>query len=63
MIADLKAREKKVVPSGQWQVHNAYFARRGFTTAAEEQARALGAQLVQLAQMEADLREGLEGRG
>ncbi len=40
-----------------WSVHYAFFARTGFTSAARSEAEAMGAQLVDLAQMDMDLRE------
>jgi AAA+ ATPase superfamily predicted ATPase len=39
-----------------WKVHHAFFARTGFTAAAQAEARAAGAQLVNLATLDFDLR-------
>ena len=42
-----------------WRVHHAFFARSGFTGAAQAEAEAAGAQLVNLATLDADLRHTL----
>jgi AAA+ ATPase superfamily predicted ATPase len=42
-----------------WHVHYAFFARAGFTEAAQGEARSVGAQLVDLAMLDADLRHTL----
>ena len=42
-----------------WQVHYTFFARAGFTDAARAEAEAVGAQLVDLALLDADLRHTL----
>lgn len=39
-----------------WRVHYAFFARAGFTEAAQAEARSVGARLVDLAALDADLR-------
>ncbi|HSJ54401.1 MAG TPA: DUF234 domain-containing protein, partial [Anaerolineae bacterium] len=44
-----------------WKVHRAFFARTGFTEAARAEARSAGALLVDLATLDADLRETLVG--
>jgi len=40
-----------------WRVHYAFFARAGFTEAARAEARSVGARLVDLATLDADLRD------
>ena len=40
-----------------WRVHYAFFARAGFTEAAQAEARSVGARLVDLATLDADLRD------
>lgn len=42
-----------------WKVHHAFFARTGFTEAAQADARSASAQLVDLATLDADLRQTL----
>jgi len=42
-----------------WKIHYAFFARAGFTAAAEAEARSAGAQLVDLAKLDTDLRQTL----
>jgi len=42
-----------------WRVHYAFFARAGFTEAAQAEARSAGAQLVNLATLDSDLRRTL----
>ena len=51
----------KELPDGEgWKVHYAFFARVGFTDAARAEAEALGALLVDLERLDADLRQALE---
>ena len=51
----------KELPDGEgWKVHYAFFARAGFTDAARAEAEALGALLVDLERLDADLRRALE---
>ena len=45
-----------------WKVHHAFFARTGFTEAAQAEARSAGALLVDLARLDTDLRQTLVGR-
>ncbi len=56
-------RVLKELPGGGagWRVHHAFFARAGFTEAARTEATAAGAQLVDLATLDADLRRTLTG--
>jgi hypothetical protein len=42
-----------------WQVHYVFFARAGFTGAARAEAEAVGARLVDLETLDADLRQAL----
>ena len=42
----------------QWEVHYLFFARSGFTSAAREQAESVGARLVTLDVIDADLKAG-----
>jgi hypothetical protein len=51
-----------VVPGKDWQTHYVLFARAGFTDAAQAEARSVGAQLIDLNRLDADLRETLEGK-
>jgi uncharacterized protein YjbI with pentapeptide repeats len=60
----LEAKTPKVLrdlPEGGagWKIHYAFFARAGFTEAACTEARSTGAQLVDLAALDADLRQAL----
>jgi len=61
VIRELVDKASKVVPSGSegspaWQVYYAYFARAGFTEAARTEAATVGALLVDLEMLDADLR-------
>ena len=49
----------RVVPGEDWRVHYMFFARSGFTNAAREEAESLGATLVDLETLDADLRRAL----
>ena len=49
-----------VVPGKDWQTHYVLFARAGFTDAAQEEAQSIGARLVDLNRLDADLRRALE---
>jgi len=55
VIRELIEKAPKVVPGQGWQVHYAYFAREGFTEAARDEAQLVGALLVDLATLDADL--------
>jgi AAA+ ATPase superfamily predicted ATPase len=60
----LEAKTPKVLrdlPEGGagWKIYYAFFARAGFTAAAEAEARSARAQLVDLATLDADLRQAL----
>jgi len=60
VIRELVGKAPRVVPGADWQVHYAWFARAGFTDAARAEAAALGATLVDLETLDADLRQALE---
>jgi len=49
-----------VAPGEGWQVHYAFFARAGFTAAARAEATQVNALLIDLEQIDADLRRSLE---
>jgi uncharacterized protein len=61
MLESKTLKVLKDLPQGGtgWKVHHAFFARRGFTEAAQAEARATGALLVDLATLDADLRRTL----
>ena len=62
VIRGLPAKAVMVVPTGKWQVHYAFFSRKGFTEAAKEEARQLGARLVILEDLENDFRAWMHRR-
>ena len=55
VIQKLVDRASLVVPRKDWQVHYAFFARAGFTDAARSSAERIGAALVDLARLDAEL--------
>lgn len=55
VIRELAAKTPCVVPDKDWQVHYLFFARGGFTPAAQAEAEAMGARLVDLRTLDADL--------
>ncbi len=59
VIRELVDKSPKVVPGDSWQVHYVFFARAGFTDAACAEAETVGAQLVDLEALDADLRRAL----
>ena len=61
MLESKTPKVLKDLPEGGagWKVHHAFFARTGFTEAAQAEARAVDAQLVDLAMLDADLRQTL----
>ncbi len=64
VIRELVDKTQKVVPpvpegSPAWQAHYAYFARAGFTDAARTEAATVGALLVDLEMLDADLRTAM----
>jgi AAA+ ATPase superfamily predicted ATPase len=58
-IRELVDKSSRVVPGQDWAVHYAFFARSGFTDAAQAEASSVGATLVDLERLDADLREAL----
>lgn len=56
VVRELVGKAPRVVPGEDWQVHYVYFARAGFADAAREEAESVGAQLVDLQTLDADLR-------
>ncbi len=61
VIRELVDKAPRVVSGEDWEVHYAFFALSGFTDAARAEAESLGALLVDLERLDADLREALEG--
>lgn len=61
IIRKLIERTSKVVPDDDWNVSYAFFARAGFTTPAHEEAKRVGALLVDLATLDRDLRQDMFG--
>jgi hypothetical protein len=55
VVRELVDKTPKVTPGSDWQVHYAFFAREGFTDAAKSEAATVGATLVDLALLDADL--------
>ena len=55
VIRELVDKTPKVVPGPDWQVHYAFFARKGFTDASKAEAAAVGAILMDLTTLDADL--------
>ena len=55
VVRELVAKTPHVLPDQDWQVHYAFFSRSGFTPAAQALAGAMGAQLVDLQTLDADL--------
>jgi AAA+ ATPase superfamily predicted ATPase len=60
IVRELVGKASRVVPGEDWHVHYALFARAGFTDAARAEAESLGATLVDLDALDADLRQALE---
>jgi AAA+ ATPase superfamily predicted ATPase len=59
VITELINKAPQVAPGTDWNVYYAYFARAGFTDAALNEAASVNAQLIDLAQLDADLRRAL----
>jgi AAA+ ATPase superfamily predicted ATPase len=55
VVRELVGKTPLVVPGDDWQVQYVFFARAGFTDAARAEAEAIGAQLVDLPRLDADL--------
>jgi len=60
VVCELVDKAPRVVPGEDWQVHYAFFARAGFTDAAQTEAKERGAILVDLAMLDQELRRALE---
>jgi AAA+ ATPase superfamily predicted ATPase len=56
-VRELLEKAPRVIPESDWQVHYALFARAGFTDAARAEGEAVGAQLVDLTTLDAELRQ------
>jgi AAA+ ATPase superfamily predicted ATPase len=56
VVRELVEKTPLVTPGKDWQVHYAFFARAGFTDAARSEAKTIGATLVDLETLDADLR-------
>jgi hypothetical protein len=63
VIRELVDKAPRVAPGPGWAVHYAFSARAGFTDAVRAEAESVGAILVDLERLDADLREALEGVG
>jgi AAA+ ATPase superfamily predicted ATPase len=59
VVRELVEKAPRVVPAPDWRVHYAFFARAGFTDAARREADTHDALLVDLATLDADLRDVL----
>ena len=59
-VRELAWKAPLIVPGEEWHVHYAFFARNGFTPAAHDEAKILGATLVDLQTLDTDLRWVLE---
>lgn len=55
VVRELVDKAPRVVPKKGWQIHYVFFARAGFTEAARTEAESVGASLVDLATLDADL--------
>jgi hypothetical protein len=60
VVRELVDKAPRVAPGEDWAVHYVFFARTGFTDAAQAEAETVGATLVDLERLDADLREALE---
>ena len=60
VVRELVDKAPKVIPGHDWQVHQAFFARAGFTDAARAEAEAKGAFLVDLTTLDQDLGRALK---
>ncbi|MCP4418242.1 MAG: hypothetical protein GY805_16595 [Chloroflexi bacterium] len=59
VIRELIGKTSRVIPEPDWQVHYAFFARKGFTEAARAEAGTVNALLVDLERLEDDLRQAM----
>ena len=60
VVRELVDKAPLVVPDKDWQVHYVLFSRAGFTEAARAEAEPVGAQLVDLTRLDADLKLALK---
>lgn len=60
IVRELIDKAPLVAPGKDWQTQYVFFARAGFTDAARAEAETVGATLVDLERLDADLREGIE---
>jgi hypothetical protein len=60
VVRELVEKAPRVVPGEGWHVHHVFFARAGFTDAARAEAESVGAALVDLERLDADLRRAVE---
>ena len=63
VVRELVDKAPLVLPGKDWQAHYVLFARAGFTDAAQAEAASVGAQLIDLNRLDADLRQALESKG
>jgi AAA+ ATPase superfamily predicted ATPase len=60
VVRELVGKSRRVVPGEDWRVHYIFFARAGLTDSARAEAEALGAQCVDLATLDRNLREAFD---
>jgi AAA+ ATPase superfamily predicted ATPase len=60
VVRELVEKASRVAPGEGWRVYYALFARIGFTEAARAEAEVVGAILVDLERLDADLKQALE---
>jgi hypothetical protein len=63
VVRELVDKAPLVLPGKDWQGHYVLFSRAGFTDAAQAEAASIGAQLIDLNRLDADLRLALESSG
>ena len=56
VITGLIDKSRLVIPTAEWTVHYAFFARAGFTDAAITEAQSVKAQMISLTKLDSDLR-------
>lgn len=59
IIRELIDKTRLVLPGPDWQVHFAFFSRSGFTSEAQSEAKVVNALLVDLVQVDQDLRQAM----
>jgi AAA+ ATPase superfamily predicted ATPase len=60
VVRELIDKAPAIVPEKDWRVRYLFFARAGFTDAARVEAESVGARLVDLQELDMDLREALD---